>query len=151
MASSISRAQFGNKANEAMLGIQPQKDHKDHHQQQAHHSGNNEKKETVRQQRIPKMYIQLPTAPAPPRINKEYLEQIDSEEAQARRKRRTKRKAEQILANSCKPSLDDLRRFSQENYVCSFCHSEEPTFQNLLDHISVLHPWYDLSVHKNIR
>ncbi|KAJ1907689.1 hypothetical protein LPJ81_000599 [Coemansia sp. IMI 209127] len=91
----------------------------------------------------PKMYIK--------RINTEYLEQIDSAEAKAKRKRRTKRKLEQIMATTRMPPLGDLRRFSQENYVCSFCHGEEPTFQHLLNHISVVHPWYDLTVHKNIR
>ncbi|KAJ2763937.1 hypothetical protein IWQ57_005373 [Coemansia nantahalensis] len=47
--------------------------------------------------------------------------------------------------------LSDARRFAQENYECSFCSIEEPTFQKMLHHISVAHPWYDLSIHRNIR
>ncbi|KAJ2357714.1 hypothetical protein IWW50_001830 [Coemansia erecta] len=47
--------------------------------------------------------------------------------------------------------LNDLGRFSQENYLCSFCSRGEPTFEKLLDHISVDHPWYDLTMHRNIR
>ncbi|KAJ2530133.1 hypothetical protein GGH20_001980 [Coemansia sp. RSA 1937] len=47
--------------------------------------------------------------------------------------------------------LNDVHRFAQENYECSFCSSGEPTFQKLLDHISVSHPWYDLTMHRNIR
>ncbi|KAJ2473847.1 hypothetical protein IWW56_005924 [Coemansia sp. RSA 2131] len=47
--------------------------------------------------------------------------------------------------------LNDVHRFAQENYECSFCSSGEPTFQKLLHHISVSHPWYDLTMHRNIR
>ncbi|KAJ2851796.1 hypothetical protein IWW36_000757 [Coemansia brasiliensis] len=47
--------------------------------------------------------------------------------------------------------LNDSTRFSQANYECSFCSAQEPTFQGLLDHISSEHPWYDLSIHRNIR
>ncbi|KAJ2518615.1 hypothetical protein H4217_003221 [Coemansia sp. RSA 1939] len=78
-------------------------------------------------------------------------ESVDSMEAKARRNRRTKKKLEQLMLSSGKPPLGDIRRFSQENYVCSFCHVEEPTFQHLLKHISVVHPWYDLTIHQNIR
>ncbi|KAJ2157144.1 hypothetical protein GGF46_004715 [Coemansia sp. RSA 552] len=47
--------------------------------------------------------------------------------------------------------LNSSQRFAQQNYECSFCSGEEPTFQKMLDHISVAHPWYDLSIHRNIR
>ncbi|KAJ2310717.1 hypothetical protein IWW52_005336, partial [Coemansia sp. RSA 2704] len=47
--------------------------------------------------------------------------------------------------------LNDSTRFAQENYECSFCSIEEPTFEKLLDHISNDHPWYDLSMHRSIR
>ncbi|PIA15545.1 hypothetical protein COEREDRAFT_81882 [Coemansia reversa NRRL 1564] len=47
--------------------------------------------------------------------------------------------------------LEDSRRFIQENYHCSFCTIEQPTFEKLLGHIEVEHPWYDLRVHRKIR
>ncbi|KAJ2780959.1 hypothetical protein H4R18_003157 [Coemansia javaensis] len=47
--------------------------------------------------------------------------------------------------------LNSAARFAQENYECSFCSWEEPTFKGLLDHIALSHPWYDLSIHRNIR
>ncbi|KAJ2394157.1 hypothetical protein GGI23_004796 [Coemansia sp. RSA 2559] len=134
MTSSISRAHgMGNKTSEPLVCNREQ-------QQQGQKEAATECP--------PKMYVRLAK---PQKINTEYLEQIDSEEAKAKRKRRTKRKLEQIMASTQMPPLGDLRRFSQENYVCSFCHGEEPTFQHLLKHISVVHPWYDLTVHKNIR
>ncbi|KAJ2793368.1 hypothetical protein H4R20_006557 [Coemansia guatemalensis] len=47
--------------------------------------------------------------------------------------------------------LEDSRRFFQENYHCSFCPNEEPTFEKLISHIEAAHPWYDLRVHRKIR
>ncbi|KAJ1992345.1 hypothetical protein EDC05_002843 [Coemansia umbellata] len=65
-------------------------------------------------------------------------------------KREHSRRKREIILGSEKPTREDYR-FTQENYVCSFCYSEEATFQKLLHHISVVHPWYDLSIHRNIR
>ncbi|KAJ2614820.1 hypothetical protein H4S08_001522 [Coemansia sp. RSA 1365] len=47
--------------------------------------------------------------------------------------------------------LEDSRRFIQENYHCSFCSIEQPSFERLLGHIEVEHPWYDLRIHRKIR
>ncbi|KAJ2454328.1 hypothetical protein EV183_001574 [Coemansia sp. RSA 2336] len=47
--------------------------------------------------------------------------------------------------------LNDSTRFAQANYECSFCSAQEPTFKGLLGHISAEHPWYDISIHRNIR
>ncbi|ORX71886.1 hypothetical protein DL89DRAFT_282080 [Linderina pennispora] len=47
--------------------------------------------------------------------------------------------------------LDNLDRFLQTNYECSFCPMEQPTFEDMLKHIKIKHPWYDLKIHKNIR
>ncbi|KAJ1666753.1 hypothetical protein IW140_002344 [Coemansia sp. RSA 1813] len=139
MTSSVSRAHLRNKASEPLLC----------HEEEGGHGHSSAQTPSSSLKYNPRqVYFNLQK---PQRINEEYLEQIDSTEAKAKRNRRTKRKLEQLLSSTCMPPLGDIQRFSQENYVCSFCHGEEPTFQSLLKHISVVHPWYDLTVHENIR
>ncbi|KAJ1718854.1 hypothetical protein LPJ53_006266 [Coemansia erecta] len=47
--------------------------------------------------------------------------------------------------------LDNRMRFYQENYECAFCRAETKTFDGMKAHIALEHPWFDLSLHQNIR
>ncbi|KAJ2778531.1 hypothetical protein GGI15_004151 [Coemansia interrupta] len=47
--------------------------------------------------------------------------------------------------------LDNRMRFYQENYECAFCRKETKTFDAMKAHIALEHPWFDLSLHQNIR
>ncbi|KAJ1848462.1 hypothetical protein LPJ73_003966 [Coemansia sp. RSA 2703] len=47
--------------------------------------------------------------------------------------------------------LDNRMRFYQENYECPFCKAETKTFEQMKSHIALDHPWFDLSMHQNIR
>ncbi|KAJ1748248.1 hypothetical protein LPJ78_004749 [Coemansia sp. RSA 989] len=62
-----------------------------------------------------------------------------------------RRKSSSTSADDPLSVLNDSTRFAQANYECSFCSAQEPTFKELLDHISSEHPWYDMSIHRNIR
>ncbi|KAJ1662942.1 hypothetical protein IW140_005464 [Coemansia sp. RSA 1813] len=57
-----------------------------------------------------------------------------------------------VRARATKESiLGDLSRYTQEAYICPFCSSNSKTYADQLIHLEVVHPWYDLDVHRNMR
>ncbi|KAJ1796704.1 hypothetical protein LPJ59_003586 [Coemansia sp. RSA 2399] len=57
-----------------------------------------------------------------------------------------------IRAKATKESiLGDLSRYTLEAYICPFCHSNSQTYAEQLIHLEVVHPWYNLDVHRNMR